>query len=107
MQKGIVINLLDQEIRHVRARDEPASPVARIDLRAIGIRPIGQDHGTHDHPVELAPTDDPFLHVLVGIDAPQWQMKRHVMKNCRPYAHCKRTSLPDAKRSRWQQKGRR
>jgi len=22
---------------------------------------IGQDHGTHDHPVELAPADDAFL----------------------------------------------
>src|SRR5262249_12921940 len=73
MQKGIVINLLDKEIRDVGARDEPARPGAWIAQRAIGVslRPIGQDHGTHDHPVKLAPTDDPFLHVLVGIDAPQ------------------------------------
>jgi hypothetical protein len=72
MQKGIVINLPDKEIRHVGARDEPASPVTWIDQRAIGVclRPIGQNHETHDHPVEFAPADDPFLHVLVVIDAP-------------------------------------
>jgi hypothetical protein len=52
MQKGIVVDLLNEEIRHVCTRDEPACPVARIDQRAIGVslRPIGQDHGTHDHP---------------------------------------------------------
>ena len=73
MQKGIVMNLLDKEIRDVGTRDEPATPVAWIDQRAIDVslRPIGQDHGTHDHPVKLAPTDDPFLDVLVVIDAPQ------------------------------------
>jgi hypothetical protein len=73
MQKGIVINLLDKEIRDVGTRDEPATPVAWIDQRVIGVclRPIGQDHGTHNYPVKLAPTDDPFLHVLVVIDAPQ------------------------------------
>jgi hypothetical protein len=55
MQKGIVINLLDEEIRDVRARDEPACPVARIDQHAIGVRlrPIGQDHGAHNYPVSL------------------------------------------------------
>src|SRR5262249_12202725 len=47
--------------------NEPACPAARIDQRAIGVRlrPIGQDHGAHDHPVELAPADHAFLHVLV------------------------------------------
>jgi hypothetical protein len=78
MQKGVVVDLLDEEIRYVGARDEPPCPAARIDQRAIGVRlrPIGQDHGTHDHPVELAPADDAFLQVLVVIDAPQQQMKR-------------------------------
>ena len=78
MQKGVVVDLLDEEIRHVGTRDEPACPIARIGQRAIGVRPwpIGQDHGTHDHPVELAPADDTFLHVLVVINAPQEQMKR-------------------------------
>jgi len=82
MQKGVVVDLLDEEIRHVGARDEPACPATRIDQRAIGVRPwpIGQDHGTHDHPVELAPADDTFLHVLVVINAPQEQMKRQVIK---------------------------
>src|SRR5262245_65485882 len=37
MQKGIVINLLDKEIRDVGAWDEPASPVEWIDQRAIGV----------------------------------------------------------------------
>jgi hypothetical protein len=40
----------------------------------------GQDHGTNNHPVELAPADDAFLYVLVVIDAPQQQMERHVIK---------------------------
>src|SRR5207247_10642099 len=31
-------------------------------------------------PVELAPADDAFLHVLVVIDAPQQQMKRRAIK---------------------------
>src|SRR5215831_20295387 len=41
-------DLLDKEIRDVGARDEPASPVAWIDQRAIGVclRLIGQDHGS-------------------------------------------------------------
>src|SRR5215831_1511390 len=81
-EKGVVVDLLDEEIRHVGARDEPACPVARIGQRAIGVslRPIGQDHGTHDHPVELAPTDDALLYVLVVIDTPQQQVKSHVIK---------------------------
>src|SRR6516225_6388082 len=37
MQKGIVINLLDKEIRDVGAWDEPASQVEWIDQRAIGV----------------------------------------------------------------------
>src|SRR5215470_3294656 len=82
MQKGVVVDLLDEEIRYVSARDEPTCPAARIDQRAIGFRlwPAGQDHGTHDHPVELAPADDAFLHVLVVINAPQQQMESHVIK---------------------------
>src|SRR6516165_11004722 len=82
MQKGVVIDLLDEEIRHVGPRDETAGPVARIDYRAIGFRPwpAGQDHGTHDHPVELAPADDAFLYVLVVIGAPQQQMESHAVK---------------------------
>jgi len=82
MQKSVVVDLLDEEIRHVGTRDEPACPVARIDQRAIGVRlqPVGQDHGTHDHPVELAVADGAFLNVLVVIDAPQQQMKRHAVK---------------------------
>jgi hypothetical protein len=31
MQKGVVVDLLDEEIRHVGPRDETACPVARID----------------------------------------------------------------------------
>src|SRR5262249_4732075 len=82
MQKGVIVDLLDQEIRHVGARDETACPVARIDYRAIVFRlwPAGQDHGTHDYPVELAPADDAFLYVLVVIDTPQQQMESHVIK---------------------------
>src|SRR5215813_8455627 len=82
MQKGGVVDLFDEEIRHVGARDEPACPIARIGQRAIGVSlwPIGQDHGTRDHPLELAPADDTFLHVLVVIDAPQQQMKRRTIK---------------------------
>ena len=82
MQKGVVVDLLDEEICHVGARDEPACPIARLGQRAIGVSlwPIGQDHGTHDHPLELAPADDTFLRVLVVIDAPQQQMKPQAIK---------------------------
>src|SRR3954466_15469209 len=82
MQKDVVVDLLHEEIRYVRARDEPPCPAARTDQRAIGVRlrPISQYHGTHDHPVELAPADDAFLQVLVVIDAPQQQMKRRATK---------------------------
>src|SRR6516225_4213624 len=61
---------------------ETRVPLARIDKRAIGFRlwPAGQDHGTHDHPVELAPADDAFLYVFVVVDAPQQQMESHVIK---------------------------
>ena len=31
MQKGVVVDLLDKEIRHVGARDETACPVTRIE----------------------------------------------------------------------------
>src|SRR5438105_1460487 len=37
-QKGVVVDLLDEKIRHVGARDESACPAARIDQRAIGVR---------------------------------------------------------------------
>jgi hypothetical protein len=79
MQKGVAADLLDEEIRHVGARDESACPATRIDQCAIGI--IGQDHGTHDHPVELAPPDDPFLRVLVVVQASQQKMKYGSIKN--------------------------
>jgi hypothetical protein len=61
---------------------ETRVPLARIDKRAIGFRlwPAGQDHGTHDHPVELAPADDAFLYVFVVVDAPQQQMESHAIK---------------------------
>ena len=38
MEKGVVVDLLDEKIRHVGARDEPACPAARIAQRAIGVR---------------------------------------------------------------------
>src|SRR5262250_2754622 len=78
----VVVDLLNEEIRHIRARDEPARPVAWIDQRAVGVRlrPIGQDYGTHDPPVELAPADYSFLRVLVVIDASHQQMKPQVIK---------------------------
>ena len=31
MQKSVVVDLLDEEIRHIGPRDETACPVARID----------------------------------------------------------------------------
>jgi hypothetical protein len=43
------------------------------------LRPAGQDYGTHDHPVQLAPADDLFLYVLVVIDPPQQQMESHAL----------------------------
>jgi hypothetical protein len=62
MQKSVVVDLLDEEIRHVGARDESACPAAWINQRAIRarLRPVGQNHGTHDHPVELTSADDAF-----------------------------------------------
>src|SRR5262249_44969022 len=82
MQKCVVVDLLNEEIRHIRPRDEPARPVAWINQRAVGVRlpPIGQDHGTHDHPVELAPADHSFLYILVVINASHQQMKPQVIK---------------------------
>src|SRR5262249_34985495 len=82
MQKGGAVDLLNDEIRHVGARDEPAHPVARIDQCAIGVRlwPICRYYGRHDLPVELAIADDPFLHILVVVDAPQQQMQHGVIK---------------------------
>ena len=38
MQKGVIADLFDEEIRHVGARDEPAFPVAWIDRQAA-LRP--------------------------------------------------------------------
>jgi hypothetical protein len=38
MQEGVVLDLPDEEIRYVGARDEPPCPAARIDQRAIGVR---------------------------------------------------------------------
>jgi GcrA cell cycle regulator len=42
-QKRVVVDLLNEEIRYIGARNEPACPAARIDQRAIGVRlrPIG------------------------------------------------------------------
>src|SRR5262249_75430 len=82
MEKGVVVDLLDEEIRYVGARDEGPCPGAGSDQGGIGVRlwPIGQDHGTHDHPVELAPTHNALLQVLVVIDAPKQQMKRGTTK---------------------------
>jgi integrase len=38
MQKSVVVDLLDEEIRHVGARDESARPAAWINQRAIRVR---------------------------------------------------------------------
>src|SRR5262249_15886477 len=61
--------------------------------------PAGQDHGTHDHPVELAPADDAFLYVLVVIDAPQQQMESHVIKKPTTAAAVARTEARYADQS--------
>ena len=43
MQKSVVVDLLDEEIRHLGARDESACPAAWINQRAIRVRlrPVG------------------------------------------------------------------
>jgi len=58
MQKGVVVDLLNEEIRHVGARDEPASPtVEMIRYAEVRIRPphgalqrmsLEQDRARHD-----------------------------------------------------------
>jgi hypothetical protein len=77
MQKDVVVDLFDEKIRRVGPRDEPrmSNRADRPTRDKRSSSPIGQDHGTHDHPVELAAADDAFLHVLVVIDAPRQQMK--------------------------------
>ena len=52
VQKGVVVDLFDEEIRHVGARDEPACPFVRINQCAIGIclRPVeGAENRKHHH----------------------------------------------------------
>ena len=79
VQKGVVVDLLDEEIRHVGARDEPACPIARIGQRVIGVSLW-----------PLAPADDTFLHVLVVIGAPQEQMKRRASPAPKPVTQINR-----------------
>ena len=38
VEKAIVIDLLDEEIRHISSRDESRGPVARIDQHAVCAR---------------------------------------------------------------------
>src|SRR5262249_57424479 len=67
----------DWRALHIDIIDNRSSGGSSLGARP---RPIGQDHGTRDHPVELAIADNSFLHVLVVIDASQQQTKRHVEK---------------------------
>src|SRR5262249_52425683 len=83
MQKGVVVDLLDEEIRHVGARDEPACTTAGLRQRAMGVSfcPFGQDQGPHDPPVNLPPADNTFLPALVVIAAPQQKINPPTKKN--------------------------
>ena len=69
-QKARLVDLLDQEVRHVGSGDEPGSPVARIDQDTIAPRPwsVHQNGWTNDRPVEPTTADDAFLHILVGVN---------------------------------------
>ena len=73
MKRARIVDLCDEEFRHIGARDEPGGPVARIDQHTIcaRARSVGQDGRTNNCPVEPAPADDTLLQVLVGIDTPE------------------------------------
>src|SRR6476646_5131296 len=81
-QKARVVDLLDQEVRHVGARDEPRGPVARIDQDMIAPRPwsVRQNGWTNDRPVEPTAADDAFLHILVGVNAAKEEAKGGVVE---------------------------
>src|SRR5215468_7956849 len=81
MDKGVVVDLLEEEIRHVGARDEPTCPTARINYRAIAVRfrSIRQDYGTRS-PSRAWSAEHTFLHVLIVVDATQQQVERRPIK---------------------------
>jgi hypothetical protein len=60
MTKARIVDLCDEEVRYIGARDEPGGPVARIDQHTIcaRARPVGQDGRTNNRPAEPAPADD-------------------------------------------------
>src|SRR6476646_4513953 len=55
--KACIVDLPDEKIRHVGARDGPRAPVARIDQDAVRprARPVCQDGRANDGPVQTAP----------------------------------------------------
>src|SRR5262249_31395697 len=69
MQKGIVINLLDKEIRDVGAWDEPASPVEGSDPRAVGVWTSGRAETPSDWMTTPTPLSAPFT-VAVASGSP-------------------------------------
>ena len=77
-----VVDLLDQEVRHVGTGDEPRGPVARIDQNTIAPRPwsVRQNGWTNDRPVEPTAADDAFLHILVGVNAAKEEAKGGVVE---------------------------
>ena len=50
MKKARIVDLCDEEFRHIGARDEPGGPVARIDQHTIcaRARSVGQDGRTNN-----------------------------------------------------------
>src|SRR5271165_1659555 len=81
-EKRIVVDLLDQEIGDIGARDETASPVFPIDQCAVGAgsRSIRQDNRASNHPFERALADNLLLHVLVVVGTPEKEVKCRVVE---------------------------
>ena len=80
VKKARIVDLCDEEVCHISARDEPGGPVARIDQHTIcaRARSVGQDGWTKNRPIEPAPADDTLRQVLVGVDTPEEEARaRH------------------------------
>lgn len=76
------LDLLDEKIGDIRARDFSAPPVRRIDQHTIrsSVRTACEETGPDNRPVQFALADDPLLHVLVVTGLLQNTLTRESLK---------------------------
>ncbi len=77
MNAGLIIDLSNQKVSDVGARDDPVTPLRRLAQGLVppGSLSVGQDPGPCNRPLERTVFDQPFLLGLVRVGASEHDLE--------------------------------